>query len=149
ARSETARRPLSAPTRWLFVAASLFALSGGVATLVNQGARTALLSWANGISQQLNKADPTPAANVTSNRQTNPATTGSRATASLPAIPPPDRHGVIHLDSTGPYRASDLTLVGTLAIVGDETATPHIVIGDQPFKLCAESVRLKNVRFVT
>jgi serine/threonine protein kinase len=149
ARSVAERRAMSAPTRWLFIATSLFALSGGVATLVNQGARTAVLRWANGISMRLQESDQSPAPADNSDRPTSAPAGASRSNSALPALPAPDRHGVVHLESAGPYRATDLTLVGALSIVGDDTTVAHIVIGDQPFKLCAESVRLKNVRFVT
>ena len=142
------RRPLSAPTRWLFIAASLFALSGGVATLVNQGARSVVLAWAAGMSQRMQQAASNQSLTVTRPAGT-PSDAAAKSTEVLMPLPAPDRHGVVHLDSAGPYRASDLTVVGELSIVGSDAATPHIVIGDQPFKLCAETVRLKNVRIVT
>ncbi len=148
ARSVATRRPLSAPTRWLFIAASLFALSGGVATLVNQGARNVALSWAAGFSQRWHSGRQFQTSTVTA-RQANSTTQPAGSAATDMPLPAPDPHGVVHLDSSGPYRASDLTVVGELSVVGADTATPDIVIGDQPFKLCAETVRLKNVRIVT
>lgn len=149
ARSVAARRPLSALTRWLFIAASVFALSGGVATLVNQGARNVALSWAAGISQGWQWGAQAQAPTATARQTVSTTASFTGAAADYAPLPAPDRHGVVHLESSGPYRASDLTVVGELSIVGGDTATPHIVIGDQPFRLCAEMVRLKNVRIVT
>jgi serine/threonine protein kinase len=145
-RNHAARRPFSAVTRWLFVAATLFAVSGGVAALVSQGARNELLSWGSVISQRFQRQAPSTRNDSESDKVISGATTHAN-TKYLP-LPAPDRHGVVHLDLPGPYQARDLTAVGALSIVGDETAVPRIVVGNQPFKLCAETLRLKNLQIV-
>jgi hypothetical protein len=143
----------------------MFAVSGGVVTLVDQGARNVALAWATRFSQRLGRNTPTQAAAVSVSDDAHAADThqskkpawGESAeedVVDLPvpafglSMPAPDRHGVVHLDSAGPYRACDMTAVGELAIVGAEGKRPQINIDDQPVKLCAESVRLKNVRIV-
>jgi hypothetical protein len=149
ARSAAERRPLSTATRWLFVAASLFALSGGVAMLVNQGARNVALAWATGISQRLHEAQQKRSPEVTVGQPADLTFAEPSAADNFMALPAPDRHGIVYLNSSGPYWASDLTVVGALSVLGDEEATAQIVIGDQPFTVCAETVSLKNVRIVT
>ncbi|MBI3861618.1 MAG: serine/threonine protein kinase [Planctomycetia bacterium] len=151
ARSVSERRSLSAPTRWLFVAATLFAVSGGIATLVHEGARNVALAWASGISQKLRQSESIESAGV-ERRAHNPgasAAADSDEALSLLPLPQPDRHGNINLESAGPYRASDINVVGELTIAGGEAASATIIVDDQPFKLCAETVRMKNVRIVT
>jgi hypothetical protein len=133
----------------LFVAATLFALSGGVATLVNQGARNVALAWVAGISQRLHQAGQKQSADVAGRRNSTEIGAEIGAAVGLLPLPAPDLHGVVYLDTPGPYRASDLTVVGALSIVGDDSATAQILIGEQSFKICAETVRLKNVRIVT
>lgn len=154
---------LSAPTRWLLFLATMFAVSGGVVMLADTGARNVALVWATQFSQRLGRDSATQAAaasnpdrnadSVTDRAKTSasekPLTDEKRkATGSafgLP-MPAPNRLGVVYLDSEGPYRACDITAVGELAIVGADGTRPQILIEDQPVKLCAESLRLKNVR---
>lgn len=162
-RARENRQGLSAPTRWLLFLATMFAVSGGVVTLVDQGARNVALAWATQFSQQLGRSTPPPAAATSISDQARAAEThqSHKPAAAAPAdadvvvqpapafgrvMPAPDRHGVVHLDTSGPYQACDMTTVGELAIVGAEGTRPQIIIEDQPAKLCAESVRLKNVR---
>ena len=173
-RARVQRPGLSTPTRWLLFLAAMFALSGGVVTLADKGARNVALAWAAQFSQRLGRDSPpqalaiasglaptrdaetqaaeTPVSETPVSETPGPETPGPekhRHTAvsafGLP-LPAPDRHGVVHLDSPGPYRAAEITAVGELAIVGAEGTRPQILIDDQPVKLCAESLRLKNVR---
>ncbi|HEY2251879.1 MAG TPA: hypothetical protein VGH74_12495, partial [Planctomycetaceae bacterium] len=171
-RTTESRQGLSAPTRWLFFLAILFALSGGVAALADKGARNVALAWAAQISQRLGRGTSTQAEQTlgpgefvdaeSGLAETSPAGVSpsdapksnssepvdlARPTA-LPtglAMPAPDRHGVVRLSSAGPYRACDITVVGELAIVGAAGTRPRILIDEQPVKLCAETLRLKNV----
>ncbi len=162
-RFKEARPGLSAYRRSAaFLSAALFAVSGGVVTLGDKGARNVALAWATQFSQHpgggtqpvapvnsapiktreagKRQAQESVSAVPLAGEQSQPSTFG------LP-MPAPDRHGVVHLDSAGPYRAGDITAVGELAIVGAEGTRPQILIEDQPAKLCAEILRLKNVRF--
>jgi serine/threonine protein kinase len=161
-RNRETHRGLSAPTRWLLLFAALFAVSGGVLTLNDNGARNVALAWAAQFSQRLSRsteslapADSTPdSTGDVDNHQSEMSVSSVRladeqqkpAAFGLP-MPAPDRHGVVHLDAAGPYRAGDITTVGELAIVGADGTRPQILIEDQPVTLCAESLRLKNVRF--
>ncbi len=118
------------------------------------------LAWAAQFSQRLGREKPPQAAasGQTSDgdipKTAKPVSesfrldeSGNSAIAAFGlTMPAPDRHGVVHLDSAGPYRACDITAVGELAIVGADGTRPQILIEDQPVKLCAESLRLKNVR---
>ena len=140
-------RSLSTPTRWLFVAASLFALSGAVTLLTNQGARNIAASWVERVSH---REESTLLSQIregeSKNKELGPAQQRSGATSKYAPLPKPDRRGVVRLDSAGPYQAADLTVVGALSIVGDDLVSPRIIVSGRPFKLCAESIRLKNVR---
>ncbi|MBS0260778.1 MAG: serine/threonine protein kinase [Planctomycetes bacterium] len=147
ARSQATRRPLSTTTRWMFLFAMLFAVSGGVAALVSQGARSQLLNWTVSATQRLG-ADNSPAGQESEPAE-HAAGAAAEATGNYLTLPPPDRHGLVQLDSAGPYLARELTAVGALSIVGDETVLPQIVVVGQPFKLCAESITLKNLQIVT
>jgi serine/threonine protein kinase len=166
-RHVVARRPgLSAPTRWLLLVAIMFAVSGVVVTLADKGATNVVLVWAAQLSQQVGRETParpspgpnhpsdveeplrkTPRGEVLSSETPFPQTNGKAAASAFDMpMPAPDRHGVVILESSGPYRACDITTVGELAIVGADGKRPQIVIEDQPVKLCAASLRLKNVR---
>ena len=162
------RQGLSPATRWLFMLATLFAVSGGIVTLADTGARNVVLAWAARFSQRFGRETPssTPADQAQTRGSASPADavspsemsvadqetvpgreTGNTTVSSFgQPLPAPDRHGVIHLDSAGPYRTCDITAVGELSIVGAAGTRPQILIDDQPVKLCAERLRLKNVR---
>lgn len=149
ARVPRSSRPLSTPTRWLLVATTLFALSGGLVMLADKGARNVVLAWASQVAQGL------PDDEVRREEGKLRRSTGESATATSAvhdndavgrALPAPDRHGVIRLDGPGPWRASDITAVGALTIEGDPAARPLIVIDSRSFRIWAESVKLKNLR---
>jgi hypothetical protein len=140
---------VSTPTRWLLALTALFALSGGVVTLADKGARNVALAWAANLSQSLREGArreeiksrrPLSAGDGTGTLEERNDVRAGRA------LPAPDRFGVIRLDAAGPYRASDITTVGELTIEGDDKSRPQIVVDDRPLKLWAEKVTLKNVR---
>lgn len=145
ARPVSRRRGLSTATRWLFLLASLFVLSGAVVSLSDRGARSVILGWLSEVARALPQEPSEKAAagarQVTS--QALPETVGQRD--DVWDLPAPDRQGVIHLDRDGTYRPSEITRVGALAIVGGEGVAATIEIVDRPLKLCAESVTLRNV----
>jgi serine/threonine protein kinase len=138
-------RPLAAPLRWLFFALTFLALTGVVVSLSDMGARNLILEWAWNVADSL-AAEPSsaheskvPTKTPNSRHPPSPALAVSR----LHDLPAPDQHGVIHLDHAGPFRASEITVVGPLTIVGDEASS--IIVADRPLKICAESVRVENV----
>jgi hypothetical protein len=161
------RAGLSAPKRWLLFLAIMFAVSGGIVTLADKGARNVALAWATHFSQRTGldtqtsqTSQPTAAAGLDQDSRaiiqvadSQPAELHGSDESAKPVarqfglpMPAPDRHGVVHLDSAGPYRTCDITVVGELAIVGADGIQPQILIEDQPVKLCAASLRMKNVR---
>ena len=163
-RNREIRQGLSAPTRWLLLCAALFAVSGSVVALGDKGSRNIALAWAAQFSQRLGRGTQMPVSADSALDQTSKAENQQSQTFASAALvaeeqehsaasawglpmPAPDRHGVVHLDSVGPYRVCEITAVGELAIVGADGTRPQILIDDQPVKLCAESLRLKNVRF--
>ena len=152
ARLKSERRRLSAPTRWLFLLATLFALSGAALTLSDQGARSVVLAWVSPSAPETSRESPSTESAARDDAElpgdAEPSTSSSKPEIGSP-LPAPDPQGVIHLTGEGPYRVSDITTVGELAIVGQEGFQPQIVIEDRPLKLCAEKVRLKNVRICT
>jgi hypothetical protein len=132
----------------------MFALSGGVATLVDRGARNVVLAWAAEFSQTIAREPPAredrreegkPLQAVAVGRSGEISTTEIVDETGIP-MPSADPLGVIRLDGAGPYQVDDLTVVGKLTIVGKQGTHPEIVIGSRPLKLCAESVRLSNLQ---
>ncbi len=123
--------PLTAGTgRWALTAAALFAVSGLVWALADQGTRTELLS----VSQRLWTTPPPD--------ETVPAAVPDHR---LP-FPPPSADGTIVLTEAGPYSVADVRFAGHLRIQGIDGLIPEIVVRDQPLRLAAETVQLDNVR---
>jgi len=150
ARETAKRRNVSTPTRWLFVAAALFALSGAAVTLADKGARNVALAWAAQISQSFG-TDAAQRREIAMQRAERPEKDNLLASVSEGIesgrpLPNPDRRGVVHLDAQGIYRASDITAVGELSIVGPDRGLAQIVIGERPLKLWAEKVKLQRVQ---
>ena len=143
-----AKRRLSAPTRWLFLTVILFALTGLVVSLSDLGARTALLEWAATLSKSDPLTDSYDSLESKSTLAVSPPHRRSQPEPELAPLPAPDQHGVIRLDSAGPYRASAMTTVGMLTIAGEPGIRPILVV-DRPLKLCAEAVRITNVTIRT
>ncbi len=149
ARVPRSNRPLSTPTRWLLMLTALFALSGGLVFLSDNGARNVVLAWVSKVAKRLPEKEA-----VHDEGQERRSTNAGRTTvdaenenreSGLP-LPAPDRHGVIRLDGPGPWRASEINAVGRLTIEGTLQARPLIVIDERPLNLWAESVILKNLR---
>ena len=65
----------------------------------------------------------------------------------LQDIPEPDSRGVITLISPGPYGVRDLTAVGALIIQAAKGVSPEIRIVDEPLRISAQRVTLKEIRF--
>ncbi len=154
ARAIAADRSLSTPTRWLVMLTLLFAVSGGVATLVDRGARNVVLAWAQGVSAAAGRGQVPREVNREEGKPRHAAPVGRAGGISIAetedetgiALPAADPLGVILLEGAGPYRPDDITVVGNLTIVGKEGSHPQILIAAHPLKLCAESVRLSNVQ---
>lgn len=123
--------PMTAGTgRWALTAAALFAVSGMVWALADQGTRTELLSISQRWWTAEDQSDPESAA-VPDHR--------------LP-FPPPAADGTIVLTEPGPYSVAEIRFAGHLRIQGTDGLHPEIVVRDQPLRLAAETVQLENVR---
>lgn len=150
-------RPISRVTQWTLVMALLFAMSGAVATMANEGWRANILAIAAHATQKASErwsavtplmsenrsaAVPTAAtaAESADGIATNPA--GARK---LEPLPDPDEHGVIELSRPGPYQVADISVVGKLLIRGTPANRPEILVQATPLQIWAESVRLENV----
>jgi hypothetical protein len=133
--------------------AAFFALSGGVMTLADQGARNVLLAWAAQFSQAM-RSEGSDREEIKSRRPvcvgddvtTHETETPEQAARALPA---PDPYGVIRLDGRELWQASEITAVGELTIAGDEGSLSRILIDDRPLRLCAERVSLRNICLAT
>lgn len=144
---------LSIVGQWLLLLAILFAAFVAAATLSNKGARNVVLAWAAHFSQALRREhagrDESPGLHPPGNDTERPGSANAAAVSTGRPLPAPDPSGVIHLDAAGPYRASEITVVGELTISAADGAIAEIVIDERPLKLWAESVRIKNVRMTT
>lgn len=142
-------------TRWLFVFATLFAISGAAVTLADKGARTQVVALASRVSEhvqdRLKKGDqsrePGPSSPVVKDAHRVPAPRHSREVALVAEpLPAPDPQGVLHLDSAGPYLAAEINAVGPLVIRGRAEAPAEIIVADRSLLITAESLRLEHVR---
>lgn len=131
-------------TRWPATVAALFVLSGAVLALVDHGARSELLHIAARVSQRLGIEGTGDPAATTALGTSADAQRGAAHPEWLP-LPAPNADGTILLETNGPYRAAEVSVVGGLSIRGVRGTAPVIVVADRPLELWAESVTLDNV----
>ena len=114
--------------------AVIFVLTGAALSLLDQGARTFVLSLAR------------PRANGAADITTREVHRASPFAEPQP-LPAPDASGRIVLAPGGRYLAEEIAGSDTLQIVGDATDPAEIVITQQALSLWAERIHLSHVRF--
>jgi len=152
ARASVAARP-ARRGRWLTMLLLLFVISGATMTLADRGAATQLLRLITHLPESAFRpttAATLPAAPVTPEvapEEFHPAESPPRVapSGSLLPLPVPDEHGVIVLDSPGPYAVADISTVGPLVIRGTGEFRPEIHVLEEPLAIWAAQVRLENI----
>ena len=133
-RSTPRRQTVESGSRWPLTVAVIFVLTGAALSLLDQGARTFVLSLAR------------PRANVSSDITTREVHRASPFAEPQP-LPAPDASGRIVLAPGGRYLAEEIAGSDTLQIVGDATDPAEIFITQQALSLWAERIHLSHVRF--
>lgn len=72
------------------------------------------------------------------------STASPEAQAALLPLPEPVQ-GVLHLTSPGPYRARNLVILGPLAVRGEPSVRPRIIVDQGPWQLTATTVLLEHL----
>jgi serine/threonine protein kinase len=142
-RAERTKSPL------MLLAAMIFAISGISFSLFDSGARTQLLSWIERVPSQISKDQGgyfnQDVDETTSGRPDEDVQESTQNRNQFLALPAPGPDGVIHLLSSGPYEATEISTVGPLVILGDQEASPVIIVRDKPMKIWAEKLSLHHV----
>lgn len=141
----TPRPPAAASrTRWPLTVAVIFVLTGAALSLLDQGARSFVLSLGR---SRVPERSLTPLHEVRRENSARviPPEGSTRATIDLP---PPDRQGRIVLAPAGRYHAEELAGRGTLAVLGDAANPAEIVVGERSLSVWADHVQLRHVRVV-
>ncbi len=134
-RSTPRRQTVESGSRWPLAVAVIFVLTGAALSMVDQGARTFVLSLAQ------------PRANVTTDITAREVHRELQFVEPQP-LPAPDAAGRIVLAPGGRYLAEEIAGSDTLQIVGDATDPAEIVITQQALSLWAERIQLSHVRLV-
>jgi serine/threonine protein kinase len=130
-----ATRPAATGSRSLAMTAALLVLGGAVVIMADRGLRNELLE----IAQR-----PWSASKNSTESDTLISDTPN-AKSRLLAIPEPDARGVIQLTDGGPYEARRVTANGPLTICAAEGVRPRIAIRDQPLRIAAPEIALKDI----
>ncbi len=134
-RSTPRRQSVESGSRWPLTVAVIFVLTGAALSLMDQGARTFVLSLAR------------PPANVSPEITTREVHRESQFVEPQP-LPAPDASGRIVLAPGGRYLAEEVAGSDSLQIIGDAIDPAEIVITQQALSLWAERIQLSHVRFV-
>ena len=132
-RSTPRRQTVESGSRWPLTVAVIFVLSGAALSMLDQGARTFVLSLAR------------PLANESPDITTREVHREPQFVEPQP-LPAPDASGRIVLKPGGRYLAEEVAGSDTLQIVGDATDPAEIVITKQALSLWAERIELSHVR---
>ena len=139
-RSTPRKPPTESNSRWPLTVAMIFAMTGAALTLLDQGARSFVLSLAK------------PRESITTRETQRPPTTDTTPNLETIHEPQPlltpDSDGRIVLAPGGRYLAEDIAGSGSLHILGDEARPAEIVITDRALSLWAERIQLSHVRFI-
>ena len=132
-RSTPRRQSVESGSRWPLTVAVIFMLSGAALSMLDQGARTFVLSLSR------------PRANVSPDITAREVHREPQSIEPQP-LPAPDASGRIVLALGGRYLAEEIAGSDTLQIVGDATDPAEIVITRQALSLWAERIQLSHVR---
>lgn len=134
-------------SRWPWAVALLLVLTGATLSMLDHGARTLALRVPRFLQE-------TPVETATDPVPADPAPqlshTSRRMVDSPPPVPAPrsdGTRGVIDLTAERPYRATDLSHVGSLVIRGIGNKPAEILVTDQPLRVSAQTLILENVTF--
>ncbi len=131
----TPRRPsVESGSRWPLTVAAVFMLTGAALSMMDQGARSFVLSLAR------------PQANASTDIATHETRREPQVVEPQP-LPAPDESGRIVLAPGGRYLAEEIAGSDTLQIIGDATDPAEIVITEQALSLWAERIQLSHVSF--
>jgi serine/threonine-protein kinase len=132
-RSTPRRQSVESGSRWPLTVAVIFVLTGAALSLLDQGARTFVLSLAR------------PRPNVETDITTREVHRESPFIEPQP-LPAPDASGRIVLAPGGRYLAEEITGSETLHIVGNASDPAVIVITNDALSLWAKRIQLSHVR---
>lgn len=136
-------RVTSAAGRWMPVFILMFVMSGLVAFLTNQGARSVVLELVRDFRLSL----PAKTEDVTVPTEENPPVESAPPQSQVLELPAP-QEGLIELNSPGPYRVARISVVGPLTIRGRPGIQPRIIVDEMPLRVSAQQVRLENLHLV-
>lgn len=126
----------------IWIVAMLFALTGAVAMLYDNGLRNELLNVVNNAKPIESPGDLGANTSDSENPATDSKTVSNHQIIPLPA---PGADGVITLNADGPYRATGITFAGNLTIHAANGVRPRILVDDGPLILAAQTVQLENI----
>lgn len=130
----------------IWIAALLFAASGGAAVMYDNGLRNELLEIVHPLKSILQKRGETNTAATTTTVNTSAAAPSATAKRNRGLLPLPDpQNGVILLKDTGPYQAATINFKGDLSIRSAAGVKPEILIDDVPLRLAASTVVLEGI----
>jgi hypothetical protein len=124
-------------------------MSGAALSMLDQGTRNFVLSLARRPLSQVSRVT-----GPNTEPDYAPLANNLRHVSQLPVVheplplPAPTANGRIVLPASGRFLAADVSVRGTLEIVGDPTSPPEILIADRSLSLWAELIQLRHVRIV-
>ncbi len=133
-------------SRWPWLAASLFVVTGLALTLSDQGMRNEVLSLTNRLKTVLQERPPAPTEAGSTSLTATGSTTELPAGTGLLPLPAPTAAGEILLSTAGPYEVARVAVgKGKLVIHGAVGVHPVIQIQGESLWLAADSVHLENL----
>lgn len=141
----TPRKPTAeSSSRWPLTVAAIFVMSGAALSLLDQGARSFVLSLARPRTQATTHEAQRP---TWQTENVNPLSSATNIVREPQSLPTPDASGRILLAPNGRYLAEDIAGSGRLQIIGDATSPAEIIVADRALSLWAERIELNHVRF--
>ncbi|MFM9960032.1 MAG: serine/threonine protein kinase [Planctomycetaceae bacterium] len=134
-RSTPRRSSEESSSRWPLTVAAIFMLTGAALSMLDQGARSFVLSLAQ------------PRATLPSDFTNREAHREPQIVEPQP-LPAPDESGRIVLAPGGRYLAEEVAGGDSLQLIGGATDPAEIVVTEQALSLWAKRIQLSHVRFV-
>lgn len=127
----------------------LFAISGISLGLLDQGARSDPLSLPSRVAGFLQRvtSDWFPSNRLPNDTETLDTRHRETVPTTFRQIPEANDHGVILLDSNGPFLWRQIDAVGSLTIRGKAGLYPQVVVTQPPTQVAAQQLTLENIHF--